>query len=36
MRIALDLSGIHEYTGVRVYAVQLLRELQTAATEHEF
>lgn len=36
MRIALDLSGIHEYTGVRIYAVQLLRELQKANTEHQF
>jgi glycosyltransferase involved in cell wall biosynthesis len=36
MRIALDLSGIHEETGVRVYAAQLLRELQAANTEHQF
>jgi glycosyltransferase involved in cell wall biosynthesis len=36
MRIALDLSGIHEQTGVRVYAAQLLRELQLANTDVEF
>lgn len=36
MRIALDLSGIDEQTGVRVYATQLLRELQIANTEFEF
>ena len=36
MNIALDLSGIHEQTGVRVYAVQLLQELQKANVEHEF
>jgi glycosyltransferase involved in cell wall biosynthesis len=35
MRIALDLSGVNEYTGVRVYAEQLLRELRKANTEHE-
>jgi glycosyltransferase involved in cell wall biosynthesis len=36
MRIALDLSGVDEQTGVRVYGVQLLRELQIANTEFEF
>jgi glycosyltransferase involved in cell wall biosynthesis len=36
MRIAIDLSGIDEHTGVRVYAHQLLRELQRADTNHEF
>ena len=36
MRIAIDLSGVDEHTGVRVYAAQLLRELQQADTDHEF
>ncbi len=36
MRIALDLTGINELTGVRVYAVQLLRELHKGKTDHEF
>jgi len=36
LRIALDFSGIDEHTGVRVYAAQLLQELQRADTDHEF
>ena len=36
MRIALDLSGIDEHTGVRVYAAQLMPKLQLVNTEHEF
>lgn len=36
MRIAIDLSGVDEHTGVRVYAAQLLQELQQAPTNHEF
>lgn len=34
MRIALDLSGVHEQTGVRVFAAQRLRQLALTNSEH--
>jgi len=36
MRIALDLSGVAEQTGVRIYALQLLNELQKLDRENKF
>lgn len=36
MRIALDLSCVNEQTGVRIYSLQLLNELQSIDRDNEY